>query len=105
MIQELTLGQYHYWNEDTGDNIKKFHFFEDNNGNDVHIDFSPYYTVTEHDQDAVREFVEMTGRIPTREDNNGINFHKGDIFKILKDICPCGDPACEEKYEHTTSGW
>ena len=105
MNVELTLGKYHYWDENLGDNIKRFHFFEDNNGKDVHIDFSPYYTVTEHDEDAVREFVEITGRIPNRMDNNGNNFHKGDVYNLLIGLCPCGNPECEEAYAHTTSGW
>jgi hypothetical protein len=101
----LTLGKYHYWDENLGDNIKRFHFFEDNKGNDVHIDFSPYYTVTEHDKDAVREFVEITGRIPDRMDNNGNNFHKGDIFKMIKKICVCGELDCAEAYSHISGGY
>ena len=105
MNAELTLGQYHYWDDYEDDNIKRFHFFEDNHGNDVHIDFSPYYKVTEHDKDAVREFVEITGRIPTREDNNGNNFRKGSVLNLLKGLCLCGNPECDEQYVHWTSGW
>ena len=84
---EFTLGKYHYWDDYEDDNIKRFHFFEDNNGNDVHIDFSPYYKVTEHDKEAVREFVEITGRIPTREDNNDCNFREGSVLNLLKGLC------------------
>ena len=105
MVAELILGKYHYWDENLGDNVKRFHFFEDSNGTDVHIDFSPYYTVTEHDKDAVREFVEITGRIPTREDNNGNNFHKGDIYNLLNSLCICGNPDCIEQYQHFTGGY
>ena len=111
MAVELTLGKYHYWDENLGDNIKRFHFFEDNNGNDVHIDFSPYHNPTEAELDAVREFVEITGRIPDRMDNNNCNFSKHpiqgtyDIIELLKGLCICGDPACDEGYSHWTSGY
>mgnify|MGYP006157648769 CR=1 FL=1 len=105
MNAELTLGKYHYWDEVEDDNIKRFHFMQDNNGKDHHIDFSPYYKPTEWEFEAVRKFVDITGRIPDRMDNNNHNFHKGDITKILESLCPCGNPICEEAYAHTTSGW
>ena len=106
MAVELTLGKYHYWDDYEDDNIKRFHFFENKKtGEDVHIDFSPYYTVTEHDADAVRKFVEITGRIPDRYDNNGNNFHKGDVYNLVNGLCCCGDPDCNEQYVHWTSGW
>ena len=103
--QELTLGRYFFEDHYEDDNIKRFHFFEDHKGDPIHIDFSPYYTVTEHDKDAVREFVEATGRIPRRRDNNGHNFRKGDIFNLLKSLWLCGNPECTEQYEHWTGGY
>ena len=105
MNVELTLGKYHYWDENLGDNIKRFHFFEDNNGKDVHIDFSPYYMVVPEDIEAVHKIVERTGRIPERYDNNGNNFHKGDIFKIIKRICVCGEVDCADAYSHISGGY
>ena len=117
MNAEITLGKYHYWDENLGDNIKRFHFFEDNNGKDVHIDFSPYHHPSEEELEAVREIVEITGVIPHRGMNDGGgNFHvskrvflEPDIIVLLKeikeDLCPCGNFECEEKYEHTTSGY
>jgi hypothetical protein len=101
----LTLGKYHYWDENLGDNIKRFHFFEDNKGNDIHIDFSPYYMVVPEDIEAVHKFVERAGRIPDRMDNNGNNFHKGDIFKMIKKICVCGELDCAEAYSHISGGY
>jgi len=105
MNAELTLDKYHYWDEVEEDNIKRFHFMHGSDGTDYHIDFSPYYKPTEWELEAVRKFVEITGRIPDRMDNNGNNFHKGDIINILEGLCPCGNPVCEEAYAHTTSGW
>lgn len=106
MINELELKRYHYWDDYEDDNVKRFHFFEDNKGNkEVHIDFSPYYYPTEAELDAVRRFVDVTGRIPDRMDNSNFNFRKGDIFKILERICPCGEIDCAEAYSHTTSGY
>ena len=106
----LTLGKYHYWDENLGDNIKRFHFFEDEKtGKDVHIDFSPYHKPTEAEINAVRIFVNNTGRIPDRFDNNGNNFstykERVDIFELLKRICICGEVDCAEAYEHTTGGY
>jgi|TARA_B110001454_G_C12479066_1_gene333573 hypothetical protein len=105
MNAELTLGKYHYWDEYIGDNIKRFHFMEDNNGTDIHIDFSPYYKPTKADLESVREFVEITGRIPRRRDNNGHNFKKDDVINILKGLCLCGNPECDEQYDHWTGGY
>ena len=101
----LTLDKYHYWDDYEDDNIKRFHFFEDDKGKDIHIDFSPYYMVVPEDIEAVHKFVEQTGRLPERYDNNGNNFHKGDIFKILERICPCGELDCAEAYSHMSGGW
>ena len=109
MAAELTLGKYHYWDENLGDNIKRFHFFEDNNGEDVHIDFSPYHSPSEDELDAVRKFVEITGRIPDRMDNNGNNFSKYkdkvDIFELLKRVCLCGELDCSDAYSHLSGGY
>lgn len=105
MAETLVLGQYHYWDEHEEDNIKRFHFFEDNTGTDHHIDFSPYYNPTEEELDAVRTFVDSTGRLPTREDNNGANFHKGDIKKLLRDVCICGVLRCDDEYSHWSGGY
>ncbi len=105
MNAELTLGKYHYWDDYMDDNIKRFHFFEDNKGKDVHIDFSPYYIVTPTDIELVHKFVEKTGRIPERWDNNGFNFNRGDIFKILERVCPCGEVDCPEAYSHISGGY
>jgi hypothetical protein len=105
MTKQLTLGQYHYWDDYEDDNIKRFHFMTGNDGKEHHIDFSPYYKVSEHDLDAVREFVETTGRIPTREDNNDCNFRKGSVLNLLKGLCICGNPECEEQYDHWTGGF
>ena len=101
----LTLGKYHYWDDYEDDNIKRFHFFEDNKGKDIHIDFSPYYMVVPEDIEAVHKFVERAGRIPNRYDNNGNNFHKGDIFKIIKRICVCGEVDCADAYSHISGGY
>ena len=101
----FALGKYHYWDEYEDDNVKRFHFMVDNNGNDIHIDFSPYYRPIESDLYAVRKFVEITGRIPDRMDNNGNNFHKGDALNVLESLCICGDPVCDEQYVHWTSGY
>ena len=102
----LTLGKYHYWDDYEDDNIKRFHFFEDEKtGKDIHIDFSPYHSPNGDELTAVVKFVEQTGRLPERYDNNGNNFHKGDIFKILKRVCPCGEIDCPEAYSHTTGGY
>ena len=105
MAEGLTLGQYHYWDDYDDDCTKRFHFFVGSDGKDHHIDFSPYYMVVPEDIEAVQKFVEQTGRIPERWDNNGNNFHKGDIFKILKRVCVCGEVDCSEAYVHTTSGY
>ena len=111
MAAELTLGKYHYWDENLGDNIKRFHFFEDNNGKDHHIDFSPYYSPTESELDAVRKFVDITGRIPDRMDNNGSNFSKhpirgtSDMLELLDGMCCCGNPECTEQYSHWSRGF
>ena len=102
---EFTLGKYHYWDDYEDDNIKRFHFFEDNKGEDIHIDFSPYYMVVPEDIEAVHKFVERAGRIPNRYDNNGNNFHKGDIFKIIKRICVCGEVDCVDAYSHLSGGY
>ena len=104
-MAELTLGKYHYWDDYEDDNIKRFHFFEDNKGKDIHIDFSPYYMVVPEDIEAVHKFVERAGRIPNRYDNNGNNFHKGDIFKMIKKICVCGELDCAEAYSHISGGY
>ena len=57
------------------DNIKRFHFFEDEKtGKDIHIDFSPYHSPNGDELTAVVKFVEQTGRIPERYDNNGNNY-------------------------------
>ena len=103
--EDFALGKYHYWDENLGDNIKRFHFMEDNKGIDHHIDFSPYYYPKEFDLEAVRKFVDITGRVPDRMDNNGNNFHKGDAYNILEGLCCCGFPECEEQYVHWTSGY
>ena len=73
---KLTLGQYHYWDEHEDDNIKRFHFMTGSDGEDHHIDFSPYYTPTDKDLEALREIVGLTGRVPDIKDNNGHNFSK-----------------------------
>ena len=101
----LTLGQYHYWDDYEDDNIKRFHFMSGSDGKEHHIDFSPYHSPNGDELTAVVKFVEQTGRIPERYDNNGNNFHKGDIFKILKRVCPCGELDCLEAYSHTTGGY
>ena len=102
----FALGKYHYWDEYEDDNVKRFHFFEDNKGNDLHIDFSPYYKPTDGELEAVRKFVEITGRVPNRwDDNLGHNFFEGDALRILENLCPCGNPVCDEQYAHTTSGY
>ena len=105
MVAELTLGKYHYWDENLGDNIKRFHFFEDNNGEDIHIDFSPYHSPSEAELDAVRKFVEITGRIPDRFDNNNFNFTKDRILELLERVCPCGEFDCPEAYSHASGGY
>ena len=117
MNAELTLGKYHYLDENLGDNIKRFHFFEGSDGQDHHVDFSPYHNPTEEELEAVREIVKITGMIPHRGWNDGEgNFHvskrvflEPDILVILEDIkdelCPCENFECEEKYAHATSGW
>ena len=106
MNAELTLGKYHYWDEVEEDNIKRFHFMHGSDGTDHHIDFSPYYYPTDGELDAVRKFVDITGRLPNRHDENlGHNFYQGDALRILESLCPCGDPVCDEQYAHTTSGW
>ena len=105
-VEALTLGKYHYWDEHEEDNIKRFHFFAGSDGKDHHIDFSPYHRPSAAEQEAVREFVEITGKIPNRWDNNnGHNFLKGDIFTIRQGLCLCGDPDCNEQYEHWTGGY
>ena len=101
----LTLGKYHYWDDYEDDNIKRFHFMSGSDGEEHHIDFSPYYVVTEADIEAVHKFVEITGRIPTRMDNHNFNFRKDTVFKILKRVCPCGELDCLEAYAHMSGGW
>ena len=75
-MTKLTLGKYHYWDDYESDNIKRFHFMTGSDGEDHHIDFSPYYRPTEKDLEAVREIVRLTGRVPDLTDNNGCNFSK-----------------------------
>ena len=101
----LTLGKYHYWDDYEDDNTKRFHFMTGSDGEDHHIQFSPYYMVVPEDIDAVHKFVEKTGRIPERYDNNGNNFHKGDMIKMIKRICPCGELDCAEAYSHMSGGY
>ena len=116
MAETLVLGQYHYWDEYEDDNIKRFHFFEDNTGSDHHIDFSPYHRPTAPELEAVREFTEIAGYVPHSGWNNNSNFNDGfykkgkphiiRIVRELKDgLCCCGDLECEEQYIHWTSGW
>ena len=109
---KLTLGKYHYWDEveemEEGhvDNIKRFLFMNGSDGTEHHIDFSPYYKPTDGELEPVRKFVEITGRVPNRwDDNLGHNFFEGDALRILENLCPCGNPVCDEQYAHTTSGY
>ena len=88
-VDELELKKYHFWDDYEDDNIKRFHFFEDNKGNkEVHIDFSPYYYPTEAELDAVRKFVDVTGRIPDRMDNNNFNFRNGERSVTPRQLHP-----------------
>ena len=105
IMAELTISKYHYWDEHEDDCTKRFHYFSDSDGKDHAMHFSPYYMVVPEDIEAVHKFVEQTGRLPDRWDNNGNNLHKGDIFKILKRICVCGEVDCSEAYSHTTGGY
>jgi len=73
---KLTLGKYHYWDEYEDDNTKRFHFMTGSDGEDHHIDFSPYYEPIEKDLEALREIVRLTGFVPDTEDNGGHNFSK-----------------------------
>ena len=75
-VDGLTLGDYHYWDEVEDDNIKRFHFMTGSDGEDHHIDFSPYYTPTEKDLEALREIVRLTGYVPDATDNGSHNFSK-----------------------------
>ena len=105
MEQLMTVSKYHYWDEHEDDNIKRFHFMSGSDGQEHHIDFSPYHRPTTAELSAVTRFVEITGRIPDRWDNKGNNFHKDDIFTVLDKVCPCGEVDCSEAYAHTTSGY
>ena len=105
LTNKLTLGKYHYWDEHEDDNIKRFHFMSGSDGKEHFINFSPYYKPTGAELSAVVQFVELTGRIPDRMDNNNCNFHKDDIFTVLAKVCPCGEVDCSEAYAHTTSGY
>ena len=75
-MAKLTLGKYHYWDDYESDNIKRFHFMTGSDGEDHHIDFSPYYRPTEKDLESIREIVRLTGLVPDIKDNNGHNFSK-----------------------------
>ena len=105
----LTLGKYHYWDDYEDDNVKRFHFMSGNDGEEHHIDFSPYHKPTEAEINAVRIFVNNTGRVPDRFDNNGNNFstykERVDIFELLKRICACGEVDCTEAYSHISGGY
>ena len=105
MTAELTVSKYHYWDEHEDDNIKRFHFMSGSDGKEHFINFSPYYKPTGAELSAVVQFVEITGRIPDRMDNNNCNFHKDDIFTVLAKVCACGEVDCPEAYAHTTSGY
>ena len=95
MVNKLTLGKYHYWDEVENDNIKRFHFMQGSDGTDHHIDFSPYHKPTDVEIEAVREIVRITGIIPTRSWNLNNNFHgqsgylkpqEPDTVRILNEI-------------------
>ena len=75
-VDGLTLDAYHHWDEYEDDNIKRFHFMTGSDGEDHHIDFSPYYRPTEKDLEALREIVRLTGYVPDATDNGGHNFSK-----------------------------
>jgi len=113
----LTLGKYHYWDDYEDDCTKRFHYFTGSDGQDHHIDFSPYHRPTEPELEAVREFTELMGYVPHSGWNNNSNFKDGeytkagipDMIRIIKDVkeklCCCGEYECEEAYVHWTSGW
>ena len=105
MNAEFTLSKYHYWDDYEDDNTKRFHFMTGSDGEEHHIDFSPYYMVVPEDIEAVHKFVERAGRIPDRMDNNGNNFHKGDVYNLVNGLCLCGNPDCVEQYKHFTGGY
>ena len=63
--EALTLGKYHYWDDYEDDCTKRFHYFTGSDGQDHHIDFSPYHRPTEPELEAVREFTELMGYVPT----------------------------------------
>jgi len=114
--EALTLGKYHYWDDYEDDCTKRFHYFTGSDGKDHHIDFSPYHRPTKDELEAVREFTEITGYVPHSGWNNNFNFNDGfyktgvpDIIRIVRELkdglCCCGDPDCNEQYEHWTGGY
>ena len=105
MTEALTVSKYHYWDDYEDDCTKRFHFFTGSDGKDHHIDFSPYHSPNGAELSAVVQFVELTGRIPDRMDNNNCNFHKADIFTVLAKVCACGEVDCPDAYSHITNGY
>ena len=113
----LTVSKYHYWDDYEDDCTKRFHYFTGSDGQDHHIDFSPYHRPTEAELEAVREFTELMGYVPHSGWNNNCNFKDGrytkagipDMIRIIKDVkekvCCCGEYECDEAYVHWTSGW
>ena len=84
LMSDCRLKNYRFEELHEEDNMKLWHMMDDQNGVTHALDISPYHTVTPADTKAFSEIAIRLGKVPTKKDNNGINFDSNSIASLLK---------------------